>query len=145
MKSAIHLLKPFLDSSSKSRLTRAVYTLKFVKRPVQDSCKTKPVKCLKKKIWSISGIYLKSTYLSQMTELSVSTMISLYLFLLAFHLSAVNSSAQVLSWSLSAMNLVVSRLSPSSIMLSEKSTYSKHASKSLSMTRVATDISKKKI
>lgn len=145
MKSAIHLLKPFLDSFSRSRQMRAVFTLRFVKRLAQDSCRTKPVKCLRKKIWSISGIYLKSTCLSQMMELSVSTMISLYSSLLAFHLSAVNSSAQALSWSLSVMNLVVSRLFPSSIMLSEKLTYSRLESRYLFMTLVGTDISKKKI
>jgi len=123
-----------LVSSLKSQPMRALSTSRLDKRQEQDSCRTKQVRSSRRRILSTSGICLKSICRSLMMALSGSTTINSSSCRLVCRLSAASSLARAHSSSLSEMNLVASRSSPSSITSSGRSICSRPASKSRSTT-----------
>lgn len=135
----IHLSKQSLAFSSRSLLMRVVSTSRFARRLVHASSKIRPVKCLRRRIWSICGICSKSTSLNLMMALSALTTISSSSFHLVYHQSADNFSAQAHSSNLKETNLAALRLFHSSTMWLEKSICSKLAYKSRSMTQAVMD------
>lgn len=126
MKRLILLLRPFLNFSSRSqKRVKTLCTIESDRRRGQDSCKIRRVKSSKKRTWKNFGSCLRKMFLSQTMALKGSTMINLFMFQLNSRESVNNSSPHQLFLSSREMSMGALRSFHSSIMWSERSTYSR--------------------
>jgi len=145
MRNVIQASRPYPASSSKSQLMRILYSLKYARRQERDSCRTKQLRCSRKRILSIFGTFSRNICHNLRIQLRESTMISSFMCLQCYRPSVDSSSLHQLSWNLRGMSSVELRLCLSSIMSSERSICSRLASRYPCMTPQAMVTWRKKI